>query len=312
MNAQNDLDQQLNSFLREGPEELPSESFDAVRDRTEQTRQRVIIGPWRTPTMNKLLTYGLGAAAVVVLVFAGSQFFGSSGGLFGTQPTPTPEPTAEPTPEPTPTSSPGVPVGDFLVFDPTIQPPPFSSGPAITVTIASSGWTHLPENGILLKGDQADPPEGTGAGLLTGDTGADTFYVYGDPCHWESTTPDAPATAVDEIVAALAAQASRDATAPVDVTVGGFSGKHITLHVPDTGATRDEAFKDCDQETFATYGIAKDGPSRYQQGPGQVDEFWILNVNDKIVVLDASYSPATPAALVDELRALAESATFDR
>jgi len=38
--------------------------------------------------MNKLVTYGLGAAAVVVLIFAGSQLFGSSGGT-GTEPTPT-------------------------------------------------------------------------------------------------------------------------------------------------------------------------------------------------------------------------------
>ena len=103
MNAQHDLDQQLSAFLREGPEELPNESFDAVRDRTEQTRQRVVIGPWRLPDMNKFVTYGLGAVAVVVLLFVGSQFFGEAGGLFGAEPTPTPTPeaTLESTPEPT-------------------------------------------------------------------------------------------------------------------------------------------------------------------------------------------------------------------
>src|SRR4029453_17853083 len=134
----------------------------------------------------------------------------------------------------------------------------------------ASGWTHTPENGLVAKGDNgADPPEATGAFLLTGDSGADTFYVYGDPCQWESTTPDTPATTVDEVVDALAAQASRDATAPVDVTVGGYAGTFITLHVPNTGPTREEAFKDCDQETFATYGTTADGPARYQTGPGQ-------------------------------------------
>jgi hypothetical protein len=34
-------------------------------------------------------------------------------------------------------------------------------------------------------------------------------------------------------------------------------------------------------------------------------------VNGSIVILDATYSPATPAAVVAELRALAESATFE-
>ena len=54
----------------------------------------------------------------------------------------------------------------------------------------------------------------------------------------------APATTVDEIVTGLAAQASRDAAAPVDVTVGGYTGTQITLHVPNDA----EAIADCDFE----------------------------------------------------------------
>jgi hypothetical protein len=77
MTAQHDLDQQLTAFLREGPTWLPDESFDAVRDRTDQTRQRVVIGPWRVPTMSKLVPIGLGAAAVIAVLFLGSQFIGS-------------------------------------------------------------------------------------------------------------------------------------------------------------------------------------------------------------------------------------------
>ncbi len=73
MTAHNDLDRQLNDFLRDGPTELPYESFDAVRDRTEQTRQRVVIGPWRLPDMNKIVGFGLAAAAVVAVVLIGSQ-----------------------------------------------------------------------------------------------------------------------------------------------------------------------------------------------------------------------------------------------
>ena len=77
MTAHNDLDRQLNDFLQDGPNELPYQSFDAVRDRTEQTGQRVVIGPWRIPEMNKIVTIGLGAAAVVVALFVGAQLFGS-------------------------------------------------------------------------------------------------------------------------------------------------------------------------------------------------------------------------------------------
>ena len=60
MTAHDDLDRQLNDLLRDGPTELPYQSFDAVRDRTEQTRQRVVIGLWRIPEMNKFLAIGLG------------------------------------------------------------------------------------------------------------------------------------------------------------------------------------------------------------------------------------------------------------
>ena len=90
MTAHDDLDRQLNDLLRDGPTELPYQSFDAVRDRTEQTRQRVVIGPWRIPEMNKFLAIGLGAAAVVLAVFVGAQFFGSPSGGLGSQPTATP------------------------------------------------------------------------------------------------------------------------------------------------------------------------------------------------------------------------------
>ena len=74
MTAPHDLDRQLDAFLQDGPTELPDPSFDAVRDRIETTRQRVVIGPWRMPDMNKFVPFGLGTAAVVVALVVGIQF----------------------------------------------------------------------------------------------------------------------------------------------------------------------------------------------------------------------------------------------
>jgi hypothetical protein len=309
-----DVNRAIRSWLHEDRHEDVSRVTGAVLDQVDTIPQRRATR-WparRTPTMNKSLAIGLCAAAVVVAVLVGAQIFSSPNGGVGAGPTPTA--TAEPTPEPTPSPSAEAALeqGPFLVFDPATQTAPFDDGPPITVTIPASGWTSLPQFSALTKGDQADPPEGAGAGLLTGDTGADGLYVYGDPCHWESTTPDTAATTVDEIVEALGAQASRDATEPVDVPVGGYAGKSITLHVPNDGSHRATAFADCDQSTFATYGVAGlEGPARYQHGPGQVDEFWILDVDGAIVILDAMYGPATPDELIVEVRSLAESATFE-
>jgi len=212
--------------------------------------------------------------------------------------TPSPTPTTAPTATQRPTSTPeaGLPEGPFEFED---------NGLAMTVTIPASGWTFTREITALMKGNEvANLPE---AAVLFWSWPAGTgFYVYGDPCQMTSTKPDAPVTTVDDFAAALAAQASRDASEPVDVTVGGQAGKSIILHVPD-----DAVSDECEGGEFASYGTEADPLTRFHQGPGQIDEFWILDVDGAIVIIDAMYRPDTPPALVEEMRSIAESATFD-
>jgi len=299
----------IRAFLNEGEEQLQDQVYDAVRADIEQKPQRVVFGPWRTPVMNRIVGFGLAAAAVIAAVFIGAQLLSSPANVGGpdVEPTATPEPTASP--EPTPSAEAGIPQGPFVVTGTDVQ---------ITVNIASSGWFPLSGLDALSKDDDGlDPPEAVGAALLAWAWPAGTgFDVYGDPCQWSTTIPETPATTPDEIVAAFAAQASTDATAPVDVTVGGYAGKAITLNVPMSfdlpNATREEKFADCDDDAFAFYGVeGETGHARNAQGAGQIDELWILDVDGSIVILDATYGSAAPAQLVDELRALAESATFE-
>ena len=42
-----------------------------------------------------------------------------------------------------------------------------------------------------------------------------------------------------------------------------------------------------------------------------VDELWILDLDGEFAILDAMYRPDTPPDLVEEMRAIAESATFE-
>jgi hypothetical protein len=143
------------------------------------------------------------------------------------------------------------------------------------------------------------------------------FHVYGDPCLWSTTIPATAANTPDEIAEAFSTQPASEPTAPVDVTVGGYAGKALTLTVPmsyhqQPDVSREVEFADCDQGIFGYYGIEGGlEPERNAQGPGQIDELWILDVNGSVVILDGFYSPATPADLVDELRVMAESATFE-
>jgi len=268
--------------------------------------------------VNKFVPIGLGAAAVVVVLVVSAQLLGSPApGGVGAAPPSSPTPTLAPTtPAPTPDATPlptarfGLPEGPFVVngTDDPVQ---------VTVNIASSGWVPLRELDAVNKNDDGlDPPDYAGGVLAAWAWPAGTgINVYADPCQWLTTSPETPATTPDEIAAAFAAQALTEATAPVDVTVGGFAGKAITLRVPMSydlpGATREEKFADCDNDVYAFYGVeGESGEARNAQGAGQVDELWILDVDGSIVILDAAYSPATPAELVEELRTLAESATF--
>ncbi len=296
MSSDRDTTRIVRSWLDEGVTQLPDRVLDAVLDQVPATPQRRAGWPARrSPLMNKIVGFGLAAAAVVAVVLIGSQFLGPPGNVGGPGTEPTPEPTPEATPEPTPEGL--LPEGSYALLE----------GPvAIDVTIPGPGWSgDSTGGGILLKND-ADPPDG--AGLIVFD-GRDDYYVYSDPCQWSTTRPDTPSTTVDELVAALSAQASRDASTPVDISVDGYAGKSITLHVPD-----DAVFDECDLGFFASWGLAggtEHDLGRYHQGPGQIDKLWILDVDGRLLVMDTSSYAGTPQAVVNELDAIVQSATFE-
>lgn len=300
MTASRDPDRMIRAFLLEGEELLPDQAYDAVRAEIEQKRQRAVIGPWRFPTMKRLMTVGAGAVAVLVMLFAGAQLFGSPSGGLGAPATPTPEPTA--TPEPSPSVAAGLPEGPHVLWD--------EGGIVTTVAIAAPAWEGEPRGGILCWGDPSDecsgPPDGAGMISFVGRE----YYVYGDACNWSTTRPDTPATTVDELVGALANQASREASAPEDITVDGYAGKKIILDMAD-----DVDVDACDEaegeSRFGLFGVPGDDPSRYSQGTGQIEEVWVVDADGLIVVLDGTYYAETPQNAVAELRAILASATFE-
>jgi hypothetical protein len=284
-----DVNRAIRSWLHEDRHEDASRIAGAVLDRVEATPQRRADWlAWRTPTMNRSVAIGLGAAAVVIAgVFLGAQLFGSPNG-------PVPGSSASPTPTAT--------------FTPTFDLAYAGDPISITVTIPPGRWYGARGSGFITIKD-GDPPDG--AGIITFEVDArstDTsagLYVYGDPCHWSTTRPDAPATTVDELVAALSAQSSREASAPVDITIDGHAGKSMTLHVPD-----DANFAACDSGEFASWGTAAEDPARWAQGPGQIDRLWILNVDGDLVVIDAGHYAGTPQDVLDGLDVMINSVTF--
>ena len=73
MTAPRDPDRLISDFLDEGMNELPDRSYDAVRTALEQTRQRVVFGPWKEPTIMTATRFGI-AAAIALVAVVGIRF----------------------------------------------------------------------------------------------------------------------------------------------------------------------------------------------------------------------------------------------
>jgi hypothetical protein len=122
--------------------------------------------------------------------------------------------------------------------------------------------------------------------------------VYSHPCDAGRSTLVVGPTVAD-LADALAAQPMRDGTDPVPVTVGGYDGLYVELSVPD-----DIDIDACPEGKFFTW------PGRWQQGPGQVDMLWILDVEGQRVVFDAWRMPGVSPEQTTELQHMVTTAAF--
>jgi len=304
MSTDNDVARSLRSWLKESRHEDADRVLDVVFDQIPATPQRR--AGWlarRLPEMTSSTRIALAAAAVVVIAVVGYQLVGGSN-VGGPTPTPTPQATVTPTAsaEPSAPADGSLPVGSSHVLWDRSS----SLGIKIVVTIPAAGWFGDAGEGVLKKNDNADAPDGAGLTVFarTNDllVGYGDVYVYGDPCHWASTKPDNPVTTVDEAIAALSGQASRDVSTPVDATYDGYAGKYITLHVPD-----DAVFSECDEGEFRTL-LQGDGAALYALDPGQFDLLTVLDVNGQLVIFDVAYYEGTPETVLDEVASIVESA----
>ena len=132
------------------------------------------------------------------------------------------------------------------------------------------------------------PPNG--ASLVFGLGG----WLHGDPCTDGEASADIPVgLTVDEFANALADHPLLEVTTPVDVTLGGYSGKYLDLQVP-ADITECAAYRAWEFWLFA-------------QGPGHRWHLWILDVDGVRVVVESMDYESTPAEVQSELQAIVES-----
>jgi hypothetical protein len=179
-----------------------------------------------------------------------------------------------------------------LASAPTVQNDAF---PALLITLPD-GWANY-DGWAMHRGTVDDPT----VAVQFWDIG----LVYGHPCRWQGTL-FRPGPTVDDLVAALVDRPLRNATQPSDVNLDGYRGKYLEWSVP-----ADLDFFDCDGVSFKSWTGAMRG-DRYQQGPGQVDRLWILDVEGARLVIDAFSMPSATRQEREELLDVVESIRFDR
>ena len=233
-----------------------------------------------------------------------------------------PDPTAS-IPPPTAGSATRVPAGPTAVPAPTypanvMDVPDFSPlevetyfvepvGTDIRVfyTIPTDGWMSW--FGAFKPGLPTDPPNSVvGLGIMN------VTNVVQDGCtaHVAADPPVGPT--VDDMATALAALPPFVLTEPPrDVTIDGFSGKYLELTVPDMAfesTADDTAFTDCTDGELWSYigkplGFAYYGYSH----PGQVEQFWLLDIHGQRLMIVAGTSPGSSEGDIAELRSILDS-----
>ena len=138
--------------------------------------------------------------------------------------------------------------------------------------------------------------------------------VFGNRCDSAGALIDpVPGPNIDDLTAAFVEAWGPYATAPVDATLGGWSGKYMVLTVPTPSDECPSVNMNGWMETGAT-PIASGGEvSRYYRAYGQVDEIWILSVDRgrNRQVVHASYAPGTSADDLAELQEVIDSTRID-
>ena len=113
-------------------------------------------------------------------------------------------------------------------------------------------------------------------------------WLFSDPCLKVDGPPDIEVgPTADDFADALAAHPLLDATTPVDVTLGGFSGKYLDLQVPS-------------DISGCTYGYFPWAPAFYAQGPNHRWRIWSLDVDGtRVVIQSGDFAGTLPQDLTE-------------
>ena len=215
--------------------------------------------------------------------------------------------TSEPSPTPTARDiweiAPFAPLDPGTYFiDPDLDP---STPLRVVYEIPADGWLMW-----IGAANESDDGRHVGVSITT------VVNLVRDGCSDHSWADPPVGPSVNDLATALAELPPFQVTAPpTDVTIYGYSGKHLELTVPDLPV---EGEGDALRFTGCTGGLlkswvapidtAEEGDAFYgYSGPGYSEEFWILDVEGTRLMIAAGRSAGSPPGDLAEQRAILDS-----
>jgi hypothetical protein len=288
MSADRDVTRIVRSWLEEGVTALPDRVLDTVLDQLPATPQRRSWWPARRfAQMNNVARIAIAAAAVVVVAILGYSLLPRTGGFGGPAPTASPGPTSTRAPVASPLA---LREGTLAAGAYLARPFPAPNDSLRFTFTVPDGWVGYPPGAVAPKAG-TEGPDGAAMALIQ------VTGLFSDPCHGNAVADVPVGTTVDDLVTAFQDQTAYEVSAPVDVRLGGHSGKRIDLQLPS-----DLDFGSCDGDAFWVWDGAP-----YAQGPGNRWHLWILDVDGARVVILAHDFATTSAQDQADLQAIVDS-----
>jgi hypothetical protein len=273
MNASDDVDLIVRSWLRDGVTTLPDRVLDDVLGRLPETRQQRSWWRVRRSHLNSSLKIALAFAAVLVAVVAGATLLPA---ILPVGVSPSAGPTSGSSPEV------AVPLLASQVddIDPgTYRVSTFDADVRITVP---AGW-HLFEDHRGFSAIVDDPTTSDGFRAVAFWSVAQT---YADPCdRFGAQIPVGPSAG--DLIAALSRIPQTRTSTPLRTSIGGLPATKIQLFVP--------------RELPCAPGDFYLWDRRYVQGGGERDNIWVLEVDGERLLVLAEWLPGLTESDLTEL-----------
>jgi hypothetical protein len=170
----------------------------------------------------------------------------------------------------------------------------------------------IPEEGWLMWIGTFKPEDAVGEGRYVGVSITTVSNIMVDACVDQRPADPPIGPTVDDLAAALAALPPFQVTKPpTDVTINGYSGKHLELTVPDDLPYEFRSgggyWTDCGRGELRSWIGTKSFDYFYGYGPGQIEEFWILDVDGTRLMIQAMWFPESPPQDITEMRTILDS-----